>query len=101
MDMPGRGLYDERDSGIARSGKLMRLRSKAQIDLHLVQLSISLLMHPDIDLGSVKDKDAEVTFLCDTVFLFIYFFAAGISASQKRFFGDVVKKKKADVLFKS
>lgn len=58
MDMPGRGLYDERDSGIARSGKLMRLRSKAQIDLHLIQLSISLLMHPDFDLCSVKDKDA-------------------------------------------
>lgn len=58
MDMPGRGLYDERDSGIARSGKLMRLRSKAQIDLHLIQLSISLLMHPDFDLGSVKGKDA-------------------------------------------
>lgn len=56
MDMPGRGLYDERDSGIARSGKLMRLRSKAQIDLHLIQLSISLLMHPDFDLGSVKDS---------------------------------------------
>lgn len=34
MDMPGRGLYDERDSGIARSGRLIRLRSKAQIDLH-------------------------------------------------------------------
>lgn len=33
MDMPGRGLYDERDSGIARSGRLIRLRSKAQIDL--------------------------------------------------------------------
>lgn len=56
MDMPGRGLYDERDSGIARSGKLMRLRSKAQIDLHLIQLSISLIMHPDFDLGSVKDS---------------------------------------------
>lgn len=90
MDMPGRGLYDERDSGIARSGKLMRLRSKAQIDLHLIQLSISLLMHPDFDLGSVKDS---------------FFWGAGftgkhISASRKRFFGDTVKKG-ADVLFKS
>lgn len=28
MDMPGRGLYDERDSGIARSGKLMRIQEK-------------------------------------------------------------------------
>lgn len=29
MDMPGRGLYDERDSGIARSGRLMRLGAQS------------------------------------------------------------------------
>lgn len=39
MDMPGRGLYDERDSGIARSGRLMRLGAKAWIDLHSMLLS--------------------------------------------------------------
>lgn len=38
MDMPGRGLYDERDSGIARSGRLMRLGAKAWIDPHLTKL---------------------------------------------------------------
>ena len=39
MDMPGRGLYDERDSGIARSGRLIRLGAKAWIDLHSTQPS--------------------------------------------------------------
>lgn len=38
MDMPGRGLHDERDSGIARSGGLMRLGGNAWIDLHSAQL---------------------------------------------------------------
>lgn len=50
MDMPGRGLYDERDSGIARSGKLIRLGAKAWIDLHsmqhsVLQLSFELGLH--------------------------------------------------------
>lgn len=90
MDMPGRGLYDERDSGIARSGKLMRLRSKAQIDLHLIQLSVSLLMHPDFDLGTVKDKDE----MRSDIFMRYssFFLGKHISASQKRFFGDAVNK---------
>lgn len=39
MDMPGRGLYDERDSGIARSGRLTRLGAKDWIDLHSMLLS--------------------------------------------------------------
>lgn len=63
MDMPGRGLYDERDSGIARSGRLMRLRSKAQIDLHPFQLSILLLLHPEFHVGSVKAKDGMRSYI--------------------------------------
>lgn len=51
MDMPGRGLYDERDSGIARSGRLMRLGGKAWIDLHSKQLSALHLMHLSFEFG--------------------------------------------------
>lgn len=40
MDMPGRGPNDERDSGIARSGTLIRLAHKAWIDPHPGKLSV-------------------------------------------------------------
>lgn len=61
MDMPGRGLYDERDSGIARSGRLMRLGAKAWIDLHSTQLSaLQLNMNWD-HIYSCQDQRSQWT----------------------------------------
>lgn len=52
MDMPGRGPHDERDSGIARSGTLMRLTAQAWIDLHSV-------LHPSFTLNSMEELNLD------------------------------------------
>lgn len=99
MDMPGRGLYDERDSGIARSGRLMWLRSRAQIDLHPIQLSVLLLMHTDFVLGSFKAKDE----LRSSVFVWvgsIFGRQAGIRFSEMFFRRRKGKKKTLNDLLK-
>lgn len=94
MDMPGRGLYDERDSGIARSGRLIRLRSEAQIDLHRCSFH-SFASYAWLFLGGLfKAKDTMRIY----IFLRLFAFSPQISTCVSLVLWWKKKKAQDDLL---
>lgn len=77
MDMPGRGPHDERDSGIARSGTLMRLSRKARIDLQSEQPSalqrrFEWRLMFILRVKGTKNISSIVTFCCFKIIFSLY-----------------------------